>query len=153
VIVSQHVTNAAPDVQELIPVVGRILRDLRHKPKKVLADAGYWSQANVEALETKGIEAFVVPERRKHSDPLPPAPRGRPPRNLTLKERMKRKLQTLRGRAAFAKRQILSEPVFGQIKQARSFRQFLRRGLEAVGEEWAQVCTAHNLLKLYGARA
>lgn len=55
-IVSQHVTNAAPDVQELIPVVGRILRDLRHKPKKVLADAGYWSQANVEALETKGIE-------------------------------------------------------------------------------------------------
>lgn len=153
VIVSQHVTNAAPDVQELIPVVNRICRDLRRKPKKVLADAGYWSQANVEALESKGIEAFVAPERRKHSDPLPPAPRGRIPTKLTLKERMRRKLQTLRGRAVYAKRQILPEPVFGQIKQARSFRQFLRRGLAAVGEEWALVCTTHNILKLYGARA
>jgi hypothetical protein len=66
---------------------------------------------------------------------------------------MRRKLQTLRGRAAYAKRQVLPEPVFGQIKQARSFRQFLRRGLEAVGEEWALVCTTHDILKLYGARA
>jgi hypothetical protein len=153
VIVSQHVTNAAPDVQELIPVVDRICRDLRRKPRKVLADAGYWSQANIEALESKGIEAFVAPERRKHSEPLAPTPRGRAPKNLTLKERMKRKLQTLKGRAVYAKRQVLPEPVFGQIKQARSFRQFLRRGLEAVGEEWALVCTAHNLLKLYRATA
>jgi transposase len=153
VIVSQHVTNAAPAVQELIPVVDRICRDLRRKPKKVLADAGCWSQANVEALESKGIEAFVAPQRRKHSDPLPPAPRGRIPTRLTIKERMRRKLQTLRGREAYAKRQVLPEPAFGQIKQARSFRQFLRRGLEAVGEEWALVCTTHDILKLYGARA
>ena len=113
-IVSQHVTNAAPDVQELIPVVQRISRELRRKPKRILADAGYWSQANVEALEKMGIEAFVAPERRKHSDPLPPAPRGRPPKNLSPKERMKRRLQTLSGRAAYAWRQILPEPVLAR---------------------------------------
>jgi transposase len=153
VIVSQHVTNAAPDVQELIPVVERIVRVLHRKPKKILADAGYWSKDNVGALERKGIEAFIAPERRKHSDPLPPAPRGRPPKSLSVKERMKRKLLTLRGRAAYAWRQILPEPVFGQIKQARGFRQFLRRGLQAVGEEWALITTAHNMLKLYRATA
>jgi len=151
VIVSQHVTNAAPDVQELIPVVERIVRVLRRRPKKVLADAGYWSAQNVSDLERMGIDAYVATERRKHSDPLPRAPRGRPPQNLTPKERMRRKLSTLRGRATYAWRQILPEPVFGQIKQARGFRQFLRRGLERVGEEWALVTTAHNLLKLYRA--
>jgi transposase len=151
VIVSQHVTNAAPDVQELIPVVERIVRVLRRRPKKVLADAGYWSAQNVSDLERMGIDAYVATERRKHSDPLPRAPRGRPPQNLTPKERMRRKLSTLRGRATYAWRQILPEPVFGQIKQARGFRQFLRRGLERVGEEWALITTAHNLLKLYRA--
>jgi hypothetical protein len=151
VIVSQHVTNAAPDVQELMPVVKRISRELGRKPKRVLADAGYWSQANVAALEKMGIDPFVAPERRKHSEPLPPA-RGRPPKDLSPKERMKRKLQTLPGRAAYAWRQILPEPVFGQIKQARGFRQFLRRGLAAVGQEWALI-TTHNMLKLYRATA
>jgi transposase len=151
VIVSQHVTNAAPDVNELVPCVKRISRLLRRKPKRMLADAGYWSKDNVTALEEMGIEAFIAPERRKHSDPLPPAPRGRPPRHLSPKERMKRKLQTLRGRAAYAWRKILPEPVFGQIKHGRGFRQFLRRGCKAVGEEWALITTAHNVLKLYGA--
>jgi len=153
VIVSQHVTNAAPDVQELIPVVERITRLLRRKPKKVLADAGYWSAQNVSNLERMGIDPYVASERRKHSDRLSPAPRGRPPKDLTPKERMKRKLSTLRGRATYAWRQILPEPVFGQIKQARGFRQFLRRGLAAVGEEWALITTAHNLLKLHRATA
>lgn len=153
VIVSQHVTNAAPDVQELIPVVKRISRELGRKPKRILADAGYWSQANVASLEKMGIDPFVAPQRHKHSDPLPRAPRGRPPKNLSPKERMKRKLQTLPGRAAYAWRQILPEPVFGQIKQARGFRQFLRRGLAAVGQEWALITTTHNMLKLYRASA
>jgi DDE family transposase len=62
---------------------------------------------------------------------------------------MTRKLLTLRGRAIYAWRQILPEPVFGQIKHARGFRQFLRRGLQRVQEDWAMICTVHNLLKLY----
>jgi transposase/signal recognition particle subunit SEC65 len=153
VIVSQHVTAIAPDVNELIPVVKRISIVLKRKPKQVLADAGYWSEANVDALEKMGIDPFIATQRRKHSDPLPPAPRGRPPKDLSAKQRMARKLLTLRGRAMYAWRQILPEPVFGQIKQARGFRQFLRRGLERVGQEWSLVCTAHNLLKLYRATA
>jgi hypothetical protein len=153
VIVSQHVTSVQPDVNELLPVVKRIPKLLRAKPKQVLADAGYWSDANVKALVKMGMDPFIATQRRKHSDPLPPAPRGRPPKDLTPKQRMARKLLTLRGRAVYAWRQILPEPVFGQIKQARGFRQFLRRGLERVGQEWSLICTAHNLLKLYGATA
>jgi transposase len=153
VIVSQHVTAVAPDVNELMPVVKRISKLLRAKPKQVLADAGYWSEANVDALERMGVDPFIATQRRKHSDPLPLAPRGRPPKDLSPKQRMARKLLTLRGRAMYAWRQILPEPVFGQIKQARGFRQFLRRGLQRVGQEWSLICTAHNLLKLYRATA
>lgn len=153
VIVSQHVTSMQPDVNELVPVVKRISKLLRAKPKQVLADAGYWSEANVHTLETMGVDPFIATQRRKHSEPLPPAPRGRPPKDLSPKQRMARKLLTIRGRAMYAWRQILPEPVFGQIKHARGFRQFLRRGLQRVGQEWSMICTAHNLLKLYRATA
>lgn len=149
VIVSQHVTSMQPDVNELVPVVKRISKLLKAKPKQVLADAGYWSETNVDAMEKMGVDPFIATQRRKHSDPLPPAPRGRPPKDLSAKQRMARKLLTLRGRAEYAWRQILPEPVFGQIKHARGFRQFLRRGVQRVGQEWSMICTAHNLLKLY----
>jgi len=153
VILSQHVTAVAADVQQLIPLVRRIPTLLRGKPTQVLADAGYWSEANVTALQRMRVDPFIAPERRKHSDPLPPAPRGRPPKDLSAKERMARKLLTLRGRATYAWRQILPEPVFGQIKHARAFRQFLRRGLQRVQEDWAMICTVHNLLKLHRVAA
>lgn len=153
VIVSQHVTSMQPDVNELISVLKRIPKLLRAKPRQVLADAGYWSEANVDALEEMGVDPFIATKRRKHSDPLPPAPRGRPPKNLSPKQRMARKLLTVRGRAMYAWRKILPEPVFGQIKHARGFRQFLRRGLQSVQQEWSMICTVHNLLKLYGAVA
>ena len=153
VIVSQHVTSMQPDVNELIPVVKRISKLLKAKPKQVLADAGYWSEANVDALEKMAVDPFIATQRRKHSEPLPPAPRGRPPKVLSPKQRMARKLLTLRGRTIYAWRQILPEPVFGQIKHGRRFRQFLRRGVQQVGQEWSIICTAHNILKLYRATA
>ena len=80
-----------------------------------------------------------------------PAPRGRMPKTMTARERMARKLRTRQGRESYSWRKILAEPVIGQIKQARGFRQFLRRGVVRVSEEWALVCTAHNLLKLHTA--
>ncbi len=153
VIVAQTVTAVASDVQELVPLVQQIPAVLRRKPKQAIADAGYWSAGNVERLERLHVEPFIATQRHKHTDPRPPAPRGRLPAGLSAKERMTRKLLTLRGRAVYAWRQILPEPVFGQIKHARGFRQFLRRGLARVREEWAMVCTVHNLVKLYqGAR-
>jgi hypothetical protein len=64
---------------------------------------------------------------------------------------MQRKLRTLAGRRHYSRRKAIVEPVFGVIKHARGFRQFLRRGLESVQQEWTLVCIAHNLLKLHGA--
>ena len=150
VIVAQHVTATAPDVQQLEPVITAIETTLETKPEGVLADAGYWSEDNVRMLQDKGIEAFIATSKQKHGDDTP-APRGRPPKTMTMRERMARKLRTRKGRRIYAQRKTLAEPVFGQIKQARGFRQFLRRGLERVGQEWALVCTAHNLLKLHTA--
>jgi hypothetical protein len=151
IIVAQHVTPAAPDVQQLVPVVTAITAGLRRKPGSVLADAGYWSEANAVALAAKGIEAFIATGRRKHHEPAPVAARGRPPHGLSVKDRMARKLATLHGHAIYARRKAIVEPVFGQIKHARGFRQFLRRSLVRVQQEWALVCLSHNLLKLHGA--
>jgi hypothetical protein len=151
VIVAQHVSPSAPDAPELKPAVRAIRRVLRRKPKQVIADAGYWSEDNVRTLEEQKIEPFIATGRIKHSEMPLPAPRGRPPAVLTVKERMQRKLRTKRGRKTYARRKAIAEPPLGQIKQARMFRQFLRRGLVRVQQEWALVCTAHNLLKLRAA--
>ena len=151
IIVAQHVTPAAPDVQELVPAVTAITQGLRRQPRQVLADAGYWSEANVEALEAKGIEPFIATTRQKHGEPGPAAPRGRRPAGLRARARMARKLATRYGQRVYALRKTIVEPVFGQIKQARGFRQFLRRGLRAVQQEWALICLSHNLLKLHAA--
>lgn len=152
VIVAQHVTQAAPDAEQLLPAVNAVALLLKKRPKQILADGGYYSEANVTALTKRGIEPFIATRRVKHSDVVQP-PRGRIPLRLNCRERMERKLRTVRGRATYALRKVLPEPVFGQIKQARGFRQFLRRGLDNVKQEWALVCTAHNLLKLYVATA
>jgi transposase len=150
VIVAQHVTPNAPDVNELEPAITSIETTLNAKPEAVLADAGYWSEANVRALEDKRIEAFIATGKHKHGDTAR-APRGRMPKTMTVREKMARKLRTRRGREAYSRRKVVAEPVIGQIKQGRGFRQFLRRGVDRVSEEWALVCTAHNLLKLHTA--
>src|SRR5712691_5440540 len=152
VIVAQHVTPAAPAVQQLQPAVASIEKALKTRPQSVLADAGYWSEENVRALEKKRIEPFVATGRQKHGERAP-SPRGRPRMDMTLRERMARKLLTARGRKTYSRRKVIVEPVFGQIKQARRFRQFLRRGVQRVRHEWALVCTAHNILKLRTALA
>src|SRR5947208_349985 len=151
VIVAQHVTPRGPEVQELASAVDMIERLLGERPDQVVADAGYWSEQNVERLEAKGIDPYVARGRMKHGEPAMPPPRGRIPAKLSVAERMQRKLRTKAGHAAYARRKVIVEPVNGQIKQARGFRQFLRRGVERVGQEWSLVCTAHNLLKLRAA--
>jgi transposase/IS5 family transposase len=153
VIVAQHVTPRGPEVHELLPAVDMIEHLLGERPDQVVADAGYWSEANVAHLEAQGIDAYIARGRVKHGEPALPPPRGRIPATLSVAERMQRKLRTQAGRAVYARRKAIVEPVNGQIKQARGFRQFLRRGLERVSQEWSLVCTAHNLLKLRAAWA
>ena len=108
-------------------------------PKEVSADAGYYSAKAVEGLYGLCVDPFVAPERTRHGRVVPPAPRGRIPSNLSPRDRMRRKLQTKRGRQRYALRMQTVEPVFGQIKQGRGFRQFLLRGLEKVSGEWSLI--------------
>ena len=153
VIVAQHVTACAADAPELPAAVGMIVETLGTAPQVVLADAGYFSEANVAAVQARGSEPLIATGRIKHGETERPAPRGRPPKHLTPRERMARTLRTLRGHALYALRKQIVEPVFGQIKQGRGFRQFLLRGTHKVGHEWALICTAHNVLKLHAATA
>ena len=95
------------------------------------------------------MDSFIAPGKTRHGRSVPPAPRGRIPSHLSARDRMRRKLQTKRGRQRYALRMHTVEPVFGQIKQGRGFRQFLLRGLEKVDGEWSLICTGHNLLKLF----
>jgi hypothetical protein len=151
VIVAQHVTPTAVDVNQLQPAVESIKKTLETKPKAVLADAGYWLEENAKRLRQQRIEAFIATRREKHGEPMSAAPRGRLPKNLTLRERMSRALSTVRGRKVYSRRKAIVEPVFGQIKHARGFRQFLLRGLKHVGPEWALIGTVHNMLKPFTA--
>ena len=118
-------------------------------PKEVSAAAGYYSAQAVDGLYRLCVDPFVAPERTRHGRVVPPAPRGRIPSHLSPRDRMRRKLQTKRGRQRYALRMQTVEPVFGRIKQGRGFRQFLLRGLEKVSGEWSLICTGHNLLKLF----
>jgi hypothetical protein len=112
-------------------------------------DAGYYSDDNVAYLESEKIDGYIATGRQKHSDKIPAAPRGRIPKDAMTKDKMARKLRTVKGRATYSKRKQIVEPVFGQIKEARGSRRFLLRGLAKVTCEWDIVCLTHNLLKLF----
>src|SRR6266446_4289006 len=155
-IVGQSVTEAANDKQQLVPMVELIEQQSGQRPEAILADNGYCSEQNLEHLESTGqphrrIEGFIATGKQKHGEHRLPAQRGPLPQDATKVDRMKRKLQTKMGRAVYAARKCVVEPVFGQIKQARGFRQFLLRGKEKVKGEWALLCLTHNVLRLYAA--
>jgi transposase len=147
-IVAQAVTQEANDKRQVEPMVAAIEQQAGQKPEELLADSGYCSDKNLEHLENKKIEAYVATDRQKHGEKEICKP-GPLPKGATRVDRMKRKLQTKVGSAIYAARKSIVEPVFGQIKRARGFRQFNLRGIEKVRAEWAMVCTTHNILKLY----
>lgn len=148
-IVGQAVTQQANDKKQLLPMIDKVKQQSGQKVKETLADSGYCSEENLRAAYKKKVDLYVSTGKQKHNQPAPPCPRGPIPKSATLVDRMKRKLTTQEGRAIYALRKTIVEPVFGQIKHAQGFRQFLLRGYEKVQGEWALVCTTHNLLKLY----
>jgi transposase len=150
IIVGQDVSNQPPDVEYLQPLMEQTIVNCGQAPKQMSADAGYFSEANMVYAMNQGIEAFIATERKRHAAEEPPVC-GRAPRVQTLKQAMARKLATKRGKAAYAKRKVTVEPVFGQIKEVRGFRRFLLRTLEKVRGEWALMALTHNLLKLHRA--
>ena len=149
VIVAARATNQTSDKQQAAAMMEETIDNVGAVPREVSADAGYYSAKAVDELYALGVDPFVAPEQTRHGRVVPPAPRGRIPSHLSPRDRMRRKLQTRRGRQRYALRMQTVEPVFGHIKQGRGFRQFLLRGLEKVNGEWSLICTGHNLLKLF----
>jgi transposase len=154
IILAADVTNQANDVRQVVPMVDQTQANLEAAGvetaiQALLGDAGYYSETNAAALEQRGIDAYLATERLKHHEKMASAPRGRIPKNLSAKQRMARKLRTKKGRAMYAKRKGMIEPIFGQLKQVLGFRQFSMRGLASMRGEWRLMATVHNLLKLW----
>lgn len=154
IIVACDVTSQSNDKQQFEPMLEQAEQNVGKdkKIKAASADSGYYSKSNVKFAEDKNIDAYIATKKNKHSDSIPKTPRGRPPKDLTVQEKMARKLRTKKGRETYSKRKSIVEPVFGQIKGARGFVQFSLRGLEKMRGEWAIVCLTHNLLKLFRAQ-
>ncbi len=151
IIVSCAVTNQPPDQEHLPAMLEQIEKNCGAYPDEFLGDAGYWDEAHVSFCEERDVDAYIATGRRKHGE-SPPAVKGRIPKNLDAKGRMRRKVATKKGKKAYSRRKAIIEPVFGQIKEARGFRRFLLRGIEKVDSEWALICAGHNLLKIFRAR-
>jgi len=148
-IVAQAVTQEANDKKQVLPMVEAIEAQAEQTPTQLLADSGYCSDENLKILEDKPIDVYIATGRQKHGEKRGPCKRGPLPQGATRVDKMTRKLQRKAGAAVYAARKAIVEPVFGQIKQARGFRQFLLRGINKVRGEWALVCATHNILKMY----
>lgn len=152
VIIATDLNNCAADSQTLIPMTEQVTANTGRAPKQLLADAGYCSQANLtaaaEITEQTGTEFLIATGRLGHDETIPAAPRGRIPKAATAKQRMARKLRTTPGRAAYARRKAIVEPVFGQIATLHG-KHVLLRGLDNARGEWKLLAACHNLRKLH----
>ncbi len=135
--------TALTDLVEALQAAG-----IEQSPKTLLADAGYFSEANVEAAIEAGIDPLIARGRQKHGQKPPAAPRGRIPKGLTPKQLMSRKLSTNKGKAAYARRKAIVEPAFGQMKVAQNAGRLRLRGLDNAQGEWTLQAFCHNARKL-----
>jgi transposase len=135
IIVATDITAQPADAPHLQPMATAIAKNTGQAPQHLSADAGYFSEDGVNALVANEIDPYIATEKVKHGAPVPPAPRGRIPNDLSVKDRMRRKLRTKAGRELYKMRKAIVEPVFGQIKEARGFTRFLPRGLTKVRGE------------------
>lgn len=155
VIVAAEVSDEAPDARQLEPALGQLDENLDAidaelpEAAALTADAGYFSEENVQSTERHGLDPHIATGRFKHSEPPPPAPRGPVPKDATAKQRMARKLKTKHGHATYARRKAIVEPVFGQMQTVQDARQLLLRGKPAARAQWRFQCAVHNLLKLH----
>jgi len=146
VIVAQSLSNSATDVQQLATTLKQIKQNTGRQAQEFSADAGYCSEGNLAVLARHHVDSYIATGRQRHHEA---SAAGR--RRLTQGTRvaaMRTKLARAGRRSRYRLRKSVVEPVFGQIKQARGFRQFMLRGLEKAQGEWSLICTVHNLLKL-----
>jgi transposase len=158
VILAHSVSNQAADAPHLMEMIEATEANLGaagidENPDTVITDAGYFSEKNVTDATDAGVDVLIATGRITHHERVPAAPRGPIPKDATVKERMARRLRTKAGRADYARRKAIVEPVFGQMK-VRQAAGFLRlRGLEGAQGEWALHSLCHNLRKLARASA
>lgn len=158
IIVACDVTAEANDQQQAEPMAQLTVTQLEQAGIAIPTDAtgatqkmpatydsGYYSEAAAAAVEQLGFEPYMATGRQRHHV-LEPQVAETP---ATAQERMAAKVRTPEGRAVYARRKVIVEPVFGQIKEARGFRRFLWRGLVKIRGEWRLVCLTHNLLKIW----
>jgi transposase len=156
VVVAVEVTHQAGDVQQLIPMI-EAARDsltdagIADDPKTTLADAGYCSEDNLQQLTDLQINAVIATGKIRHNEKVPDAPRGRIPNDATQRERMARRMRTKTGRADYARRKAIVEPVFGQMKTRQNAKHLQLRGLAGAKGEWTLHAICHNLRKLGNA--
>jgi len=162
IIVAAETTNAANDKEQAVPMAQAALDNLDaagiERPKGTdgtavpipnTADNGYFSKEAVEGLEKLGMDPHLATGRQKHHEPPVQSEAATPSAEASVKEKMQQKLRSATGKALYAARKHIVEPVFGQIKSARGIRKFLLRGLEKVSAEWQLICLTHNLLKIW----
>ena len=145
VIVAQSLSNNATDVQQLVPTLKQIKQNTGRQAKEFSADAGYCSEGNLAVLARHHVDSYIATGRQRHHES---SATGRRRTHGTRVAAMRTKLARAGRRSRYRLRKSVVEPVFGQIKQARGFRQFMLRGLEKAQGEWSLICTVHNLLKL-----
>jgi transposase len=151
VIVATELTAQAADAPHLPDLLDATIANVG-MPARFLADAGYWSETNHQALLDAKVDGYIATGRLKHNEEIPAAPRGPIPKDATPKQRMARKLRTKTGRAVYARRKVIPEPVFGQMKTLQDAGQLLLRGHDAARAEWMLHAAVHNLRKLAAHR-
>lgn len=149
IIVAHTLTNSSSDQAQLAPLLDGIRANLGRNPHEASADAGYCSEANLRTIKRRLINGYIATGRQNHGTTSATAKKVAAPGSLVAS--MTTKLKRAGYRSRYRLRKQIVEPVFGQIKQARGFRQFLLRGIDKVTDEWAIICTAHNLNKLVRA--
>lgn len=153
VITAADVTTNPSDALNYTSMLDQSAANTGHHAKQALVDAGYCSESNLEAAQERqlacGTDTFMATGRLAHDEQVPPAPRGRIPKDATVKERMARKLRTKPGRAAYSRRKAIVEPVFGQIMTCHHGRQLLLRGEDGARGEWRLLAACHNFRKIY----
>lgn len=153
-LISGYVSQSPTDRQEVEENLNQIaeLPDPLGTPDRTVFDAGYFSEENVNlADEDYRVEPYISENREKHHPNLEElfGNPGPPPDDPTPLEAMRWRMQTEEGKEFYSKRKSTVEPVFGIIKQAMGFRQFLHRGHQKVSGEWDLVKCAYNLKRMH----
>jgi transposase len=145
-IVAQRVTQNVTDNGSLAPMVDEVTERCGAPPGAALADSGFFSIANIEQMEQRNIDAYV-PDSNLASE-LNLGTRCRVKARAAAHRRMRAKLRSPAGQAAYARRKAVVEPVFGVLKQQRGMRQFRTRGLQNVNNEFTLANLAYNITRL-----